>query len=254
MPHPVARPATQRRARASTGRRKRGRARGILAFLVAVAVASAAVLGITRLTAGSSETPSGKGATAAVGAPPVAAKSGSKSEGGRRPARRRMQEAARSVEAEAHRDQATTVDQALCDQALWDAEGVRRKRVHETQDDSHRQAEDAGLSEAEAEDDGEAKGSRDATEEDACRVRPGGDAPLRVGAGGRSCRIPRRALPWQRPRAGAGHEAAGARARPDVALPGHTVKLTPGEYRWYVWPVTASGRGTQAVVQAKLTV
>ncbi|HEU0057490.1 MAG TPA: hypothetical protein VFQ08_09540, partial [Gaiella sp.] len=78
MPHPVARPATQRRARASAGRRKRSRARGILAFLVAVAVASAAVLGITRLTAGSSEGPSGKGATAAVGAPPVAAKSGGK--------------------------------------------------------------------------------------------------------------------------------------------------------------------------------
>src|SRR6188472_3072097 len=78
MPHPVARPATQRRARASAGRRKRGRARGILAFLVAVAIASAAVLGIMRLTAGSSESPSGKGGTAAVGAPPVAPKSGSK--------------------------------------------------------------------------------------------------------------------------------------------------------------------------------
>ena len=37
MPHPVARPATQRRARASAGRRKRGQgARHLLAFLVAV--------------------------------------------------------------------------------------------------------------------------------------------------------------------------------------------------------------------------
>ena len=78
MPHPVARPATQRRARASAGSRKRGRARGILAFLVAVAVASAAVLGITRLTAGTSEGPAGKSGTAAVGAPPVAKKSAGK--------------------------------------------------------------------------------------------------------------------------------------------------------------------------------
>jgi hypothetical protein len=41
---------------------------------------------------------------------------------------------------------------------------------------------------------------------------------------------------------------------PSWRYQGRTVTLTPGEYRWYVWPVTASGRGTQAVVQAKLTV
>jgi len=35
---------------------------------------------------------------------------------------------------------------------------------------------------------------------------------------------------------------------------GRTLTLTPGEYRWYVWSVTKSGRATQAVVQAKLTV
>jgi len=41
---------------------------------------------------------------------------------------------------------------------------------------------------------------------------------------------------------------------PSWRYQGRTVTLTPGEYRWYVWPVTASGRGTQAVVQAKLSV
>jgi hypothetical protein len=35
---------------------------------------------------------------------------------------------------------------------------------------------------------------------------------------------------------------------------GKTVRLSPGVYRWYVWPVTNSGRATQAVVQAKLTI
>jgi hypothetical protein len=35
---------------------------------------------------------------------------------------------------------------------------------------------------------------------------------------------------------------------------GRLVRLTPGAYRWYVWPVTSRGRATQAVVQARLTV
>lgn len=35
---------------------------------------------------------------------------------------------------------------------------------------------------------------------------------------------------------------------------GKTVQLAPGAYRWYVWPVTKAGRAAQAVVQAKLTV
>jgi hypothetical protein len=35
---------------------------------------------------------------------------------------------------------------------------------------------------------------------------------------------------------------------------GRLVRLTPGTYRWYVWPVTSSGRAAQAVVQARLTV
>jgi hypothetical protein len=32
------------------------------------------------------------------------------------------------------------------------------------------------------------------------------------------------------------------------------VRLTPGTYRWYVWPVTKNGRAVQAIVQAKLEV
>jgi hypothetical protein len=35
---------------------------------------------------------------------------------------------------------------------------------------------------------------------------------------------------------------------------GKVVRLTPGAYRWYVWPVTKSGRAVQAVVQAKLEI
>jgi hypothetical protein len=35
---------------------------------------------------------------------------------------------------------------------------------------------------------------------------------------------------------------------------GKVVRLTPGTYRWYVWPVTKNGRAVQAIVQAKLEV
>ena len=35
---------------------------------------------------------------------------------------------------------------------------------------------------------------------------------------------------------------------------GRLVHLTPGSYRWYVWPVTKTGRATEAVVQAKLSI
>jgi hypothetical protein len=47
---------------------------------------------------------------------------------------------------------------------------------------------------------------------------------------------------------------------PSITLPsswtfkGRLVRVTPGAYRWYVWPLTGGTRGDTAVVQAKLTV
>ena len=41
---------------------------------------------------------------------------------------------------------------------------------------------------------------------------------------------------------------------PSWRYQGDVVRLTPGSYRWYVWPVTKSGRAAQAVVQAKLDI
>ncbi len=35
---------------------------------------------------------------------------------------------------------------------------------------------------------------------------------------------------------------------------GRVVRLTPGQYRWYVWPVTSGRRAAQAVVQAQLAI
>ena len=48
--------------------------------------------------------------------------------------------------------------------------------------------------------------------------------------------------------------------RPVFELPsswrhqGRAERLTPGSYRWYVWPVLESGPAAQAVVQARLDV
>jgi hypothetical protein len=41
---------------------------------------------------------------------------------------------------------------------------------------------------------------------------------------------------------------------PNRRYAGHVVRLTPGTYRWYVWPVTKTGRAAQTVVQAQLSV
>ena len=35
---------------------------------------------------------------------------------------------------------------------------------------------------------------------------------------------------------------------------GRVVRLTPGQYRWYVWPVTSGGRAAKAIVQARLAI
>lgn len=48
--------------------------------------------------------------------------------------------------------------------------------------------------------------------------------------------------------------------RPAMAMPVHWVfdqrkqSLEPGNYRWYVWPLTSGRRATQAIVQAKLVI
>ena len=48
--------------------------------------------------------------------------------------------------------------------------------------------------------------------------------------------------------------------RPQITIPAHwrlggqRRSLTPGEYRWYVWPVVSGQRASQAIVQAKLVV
>ena len=253
MPHPVARPATQRRARASTGRRKRGRARGILAFLVAVAIASAAVLGIMRLTAGSSESPSGKGGTAAVGAPPVAPKSGSKtkaaSSGKTAAAKKQLVRPKPKPPATKH---AVTKPSATKPPAKQKTSGTKTSTRPKT------------TATAKPKTQASVKPKPKTTAKPKAAATPPKKTPAA------SAPVETRRFAWAPVDGAVGYHVELFRGNdrvlardtkqpvlelaPTWRYQGHTVKLTPGEYRWYVWPVTASGRGTQAVVQAKLTV
>jgi hypothetical protein len=243
MPHPVARPATQRRARASAGRRKRGRARGILAFLVAVAVASAAVLGITRLTAGSSEGPSGKGATAAVGAPPVAAKSGGKTKAAsgkqtavkKQPARSKPKPAATKPAATQKRSGAKTSTKPKTTATAKPKTQASVKPKPKT-----------------------------------TTARPKAAATPPKKAAAAPAPAETRRFAWAPVDGAVGYHVElfkGAdrvlekettepvlELGPSWRYAGRETRLTPGSYRWYVWPVTKSGRSTEAVVQATLDV
>jgi len=246
MPHPVARPATQRRARASAGSRKRGRARGILAFLVAVAVASAAVLGITRLTAGTSEGPAGKSGTAAVGAPPVAKKSAGKTKAATSTKKPATKKPARAKPKPAASKRAVT-------------KPVTTKKTSAANASTKPKTTAAPKPKTQA----SVKPKTTTTKPKAATTPPKKTAG--TPAAGET-----RRFAWAPVDGAVGYHVELFRGNdrvlaqdtkepvlelaPSWRYQGRNVTLTPGEYRWYVWPVTASGRGTQAVVQAKLTV
>jgi len=248
MPHPVARPATQRRARASAGSRKRGRARGILAFLVAVAVASAAVLGITRLTAGTSEGPAGKSGTAAVGAPPVAKKSAGKTKAATSTKKPATKKPARAKPKPAASKRAVT-------------KPVTTKKTSAANASTKPKTTAAPKPKTQAS--VKPKPKTTTTKPKAATTPP------KKTAGAPAAGETRR-FAWAPVDGAVGYHVELFRGNdrvlaqdtkepvlelaPSWRYQGRNVTLTPGEYRWYVWPVTASGRGTQAVVQAKLTV
>jgi hypothetical protein len=251
MPHPVARPATQRRTRPSAGTGKRGRARGILAFLVAVAIASAAVLGITRLTGGASESPPGKGETAAVGAPPVAPKSGTKAKAASAKTAAAKKQSAQSKPKPKPKPAATKPPQTT--QKPSGANGTTRPKTSVA---PKPKAQASAKTRAAAKPTTTTTPKASATPPKKTAVAPAAAETRRFawapvdGAVGYHVELFR------------GNDRVLAKDTKEPVLElapswryqGRTVALKPGEYRWYVWPVTSSGRGTEAVVQAKLTV
>jgi hypothetical protein len=251
MPHPVARPGTQRRARPSAEKPKRRGARGVLAFLVAVAIAAAAVLGITRLTAGSSDSPPGKGGTAAVGAPPVATKSGKKKAA--TPARK----AAVGKQFARSKPKSAATKPAVTKPAVTKP-GAKTKSGTNASNKPKTQAAAKPKTQAPSKPKPKSTAAKPKTSTPPAKktVAPAAAETRRFawapvdGAVGYHVELFH------------GNDRVLARdtkepvleLAPSWSYQGRTVTLTPGEYRWYVWPVTASGRGAEAVVQAKLTV
>lgn len=250
MPHPVTRPATQPRSRASVRKRKRGMARTVLAFLLAVAIAAAAVLGITRLTQGSSESPLERRGTAAVGAPPVAATSSGKTKvrSAKKAAAKRPSVASKTKPKPEATKPATTTKTS-------GAEATTKPKTSVASKPKTGAAAKSKPTTARP---------KPTTAKPKASTTPPKKTPVAAAA------AETRRFAWA-PVDGAvgyhvelfrGNDRVLARDTKEPVLElapswryqGRTVTLKPGEYRWYVWPVTSSGRGTEAVVQAKLTV
>ena len=260
MPHPVARPTTATPTRRTPPTRRKGR-RG-LALLVGVAAASVAVLGFLQLTGGSPGPADDGGGGSAVGTPPTAKTAHTSKTGA--VAKAKASHTSRTKAVAKAKAATKTAPKSKSKAAATPAQpkpsNPKAAQPKPTQPKTHqptpkpkaaqsKPSTESGTERVEQHDavtgsESDHRGSRARTD----------DTAVRLGSGGRGDGIPRRAVQGGRPRAGAGDEGARPRARFHLALRGRTVRLTPGTYRWYVWPVTKSGRATQAVVQAKLTV
>jgi hypothetical protein len=245
MPHPVARPTAARVTRAA--RRSRGRGRRLLGFLAAVAVASVAVLGITNFTGGSVPgLADGDGPTGAAPKQKPTAKPKPKA-------------ATKPTAANTARNAGAASKQAT----------KRPTRPPVAQKPKPKPKQTAAASsppKAAARKPAQPKPAK-ATSTPPRATKPAATRPAATKPA--AVAEPRR-FAWA-PVDGAvayhvelfrGSDRVFARDTSEPVLElgptwrheGKTVALTPGTYRWYVWPVTKSGRATQAVVQAKLTV
>ena len=77
---------------------------------------------------------------------------------------------------------------------------------------------------------------------------------LRLGTRSGCVGVPRRAFPRLVEGVRDGHGARRADHPAALDVRGRTRHLAPGEYRWYVWPVTSGRRAARAIVQARLTI
>ncbi len=260
MPHPVTRPATSTRPKRSSPPR---RGRGTLLFLASVALASVAVLGILNLTGGSSsgspeatatpasgkpiqsEAPSSNGQTSPAPKPKAAAKPKVQT----KPAAGSKPKATTKPNATASKPKSTTRPKAAVGQGDDQAQG-------DDAPECHHQAE--GNDHAEAPPPRPRRVPRPAPRLPRSRRRPSRRRRSRGGSPGRPSR--ERSATTSSCSGGPTECSREETKEPVLELgqtwrhEGRVVRLTAGSYRWYVWPVTESGRATQAVVQAKLSI
>ena len=251
MPHPVARPTTAAPTRRTPPTRSKGQ-RG-LALVVGVAVASVAVIGFLQLTGGSSD-PSGNGAErGAVGTPPHAKATHTSKAGKVAKTKVAAKAAAKSAKPKPKTKTQSTPSKAKTATAkAGQPSSTQSKASSPTPRQKAVQPKPAPSNAPKVSSSATPSPSPSATTPApaaASKTRRFAWAPV-AGATGYHVELFR----------GADRVLAQDTKEPVLELgstwryEGRTVQLTPGTYRWYVWPVTTSGRATQAVVQAKLTV
>jgi hypothetical protein len=261
MPHPLARPAATTRPKRSS--RPPRRRRGTLLFLASVAVASLAVLGILNLTGGSSSGSPEATATPASGKPiqseaqssngqesPAAKpKAAAKPKVQTKPGAGSKLKATTKPDATASRPKATTKPKAAVKPSATTKPRATTPRNATTKPKATTTSKAAAKPKASATSGAKAASKPKAPKAAAPEPRRFAWAPVEgaVGYHVELFRGPDRVL-------------AEETKEPVLELgqtwrhEGRVVRLTAGSYRWYVWPVTESGRATQAVVQAKLSV
>jgi hypothetical protein len=239
MPHPVARPVAGTRPRPARGMR-RSRRRWP-AFLLVVAVASAIVFGVYQVFGGSQDPAGNPRGTAAVGAPPHAnATSGARSTA-------KPKQASTSRPKPTPEKAAATTSTPKPKQAGTQKKATTSKQAVEMPKPAKSTTPKTGTKPNTSSK--PAAGAETPKPPAPAATRRFAWAPVE-GATGYHVELFR----------GADRVLAQDTKEPVLELgstwryQGREMRLTPGTYRWYVWPITQAGRASQAIVQAKLPV
>ena len=253
MPHPVVRPGGGP-AQAQSAPRGPRRGRGAIAFLASVAVASLAVLGILNLTGG----------TSLSGALPPSGDSGPSSSSAATGKAQVNDSAKAKAAAKAKAQAAAKAKAQAAAKARARAEAAAKASAAKAK------AAKAQAAKANAAKAAEAKAAKAAAAAKTPATPPASGTAQPPTQGSAPAVAEPRRFAWA-PVEGAtayhvelfrGAERVLAEETKEPVLElgptwrfeGHLMHLTPGTYRWYVWPVTKTGRATQAVVQAKLSI
>jgi hypothetical protein len=250
MPHPIARPERSHRQPVRFGGRPRQRGRGVLALIAAVAAASLATLGILNLSDGSSS--SAPRSTAAIsGGPSTAKRSAAKAKAAT------SKEAAKPKTAPKPKTVAKAKTSAK-PKTVAKAKTVAKKprTVVKAKTTAKKPTIVAKNPTAKPKAQASTPVPKPASKPKPQQTKPAAAEPRRFAWAPVEGAVSYHVELFR----GADRVLVKETTEPILELAstwryeGKTVELTPGSYRWYVWPVTKSGRATQAVVQAKLDV
>jgi hypothetical protein len=261
MPHPIARPERSHRQPVRSGGRPRRRGRGVLAFIAAVAAASLATLGILNLSDGSSSAP--KTTAAISGGPSTAKRSAAKPKAAtsKKAAKPKTAPKPKTVAKAKTSAKPKTVAKAKTvakkPRTVVKAKTTAKKPTIVAKNPTTKpKATTTPRETAKPKAQASTPVPKPASKPKPQQTKPAAAEPRRFAWAPVEGAVSYHVELFR----GADRVLVKETTEPILELAstwryeGKTVELTPGSYRWYVWPVTKSGRATQAVVQAKLDV